>query len=81
LAVAPTKSKTAAADSGAVPVVREAQRRSPTVTEIDHTIHRITANTGWARRSSAKADFELPRFLQATAVRRACAGTVQDVNA
>jgi len=54
-------------------VVREAQRRSRILTKMVHTIHRITANTGWARRSSAKADFELHRFLPATVVRRACA--------
>jgi len=58
VAVALEKARTAEADSGAVPIVREVQRDYDP-TGIAHTIHRITANTGWAHRSSAKALFLL----------------------
>jgi hypothetical protein len=47
------KETTAAADSGAVPVVREAQGDNYPA-EIAPAIRRIRANTGWARRSSAE---------------------------
>ena len=49
------KTRPAAADSGAVPVVRKAQRRSFDPTGMADATHRIAANTGWAHRSSAKA--------------------------
>ena len=52
--MASKKAETAKVDSGAVPVVRKAKRRSLTPTGMAHVMHRITANTGWAHRSSAK---------------------------
>ena len=52
--VALEKVRAAVADSGAVPIVREV-RRDYDPTGIAHTMHRIAANTDWARRSSAKA--------------------------
>ena len=55
LAVALEKRRTAAGDSGAVPVVRKAQRRRLTSTGMARTTPRIAANAGWAHRSSAKA--------------------------
>ena len=53
--MAPEKARRGAADSGAVPIVRKAQRRSLAPTGLAHATHRIAANTGWAHRSSAKA--------------------------
>jgi hypothetical protein len=54
LAVALRKARAAAADSSAVLIVREVQR-DYYPTGMAHAIHRITANTGGVRRSSAKA--------------------------
>jgi hypothetical protein len=54
LDVALKKARAAAADSSAVLIVREVQRDYDP-TGMAHAIHRITVNTGWVRRSSAKA--------------------------
>ena len=48
------KLKEQKADSGAVPVIRKAKRRSRISAGMARERSRITANTGWARRSSAK---------------------------
>ena len=66
LAVAPEKATTVAAVSGAVPVIREAQRRSLTPTGMALPNHRITANTGWVHRSSAKAPSSLQQHNEPT---------------
>jgi hypothetical protein len=63
--VAQNKVATVAADSGAVPIVRKAQRRSLAPTGIAHATHRIAASTGWAHPSSAKALSLLQQLAEA----------------
>jgi hypothetical protein len=70
LAVAPKKARTAVADSGAVLVIREAQRQF-VPTGMTHETHRIAANTGWAHRSPAKAPSPLKQLGGAAGKRSA----------